>query len=1245
MKFFLVNLVRQRNIKLLMSLFIVLLVSSCASYKPKYGKETGAPSKTDSLDGKTLNHRFFLVGDAGYATHPNSKQLLSVINNKLKSSGKNTTLLYLGDNIYPHGMPPAEQTEDRKEAETSLSTQLALSKSFEGKTVVIPGNHDWYSGLKGLLEQEKFVKDYLKAKKSYLPGDGCAIDDVAINDSITLVAIDSEWYIQDWDNEPTINDNCDIKTREDLFVELEDVLNKNPDKTILLAIHHPLMSNGAHGGQFSMKKQLFPLEQNIPLPVIGSVINFIRKTSGVSPEDLQGRQYRTLVKRIKTLVQNKDNVIVVSGHDHNLQYIQKENIRQIISGAGSKEEAAKAINPYDFSYGGTGYAILDVYDTYTSKISYYAVKDNKEEKLFEKIITRPKKTEFVVQQYDDNFPKVVRASIYTPEMTQKSGFYKFLFGNYYRSYYSLPIELQTANLKDLYGGLTPVREGGGHQSMSLRLEDKDGKQYVMRGLKKSATRFLQSVAFKNTYVGDSFKNTYTEEFLLDFYTSAHPYTPFIIDDLSESVGIYHSNPKLYYIPKQNALEKFNENFGDELYMVEERPGDGHKERASFGKPDAIESTDDVLLNIQKDKKYTIDEKAFIRARLFDMLIGDWDRHTDQWRWARFNKSKDSIVYRPIPRDHDQAFPKFEGTLLRLLLNIPAIRHMKTYKDDINNVKWLSREAYPMDLAFINNATEKDWLTEAKYLKTHLTDEVIDNAFKGLPKEVQDDTMESIKEKLKSRRDQVEKYALQYRKVLLKKVLLVGTDKKEKFVIKRMPHGDTEVKIYSIKKDSETLTHTHIYNKKQTKELWIYGLDDDDIFEVTGKPHNPIFIRLLGGQNNDSYSVENGKKVNIYDFKSKENTYVTDRKTKLLLTDDYETNTYDFEKPAYNVFAGYPLAGYNPDDGVKIGALLNYTVNSFNRRPFSQKHSINANVFFATAGFELIYKGLFMNVGSKWNVGLNAVYTSPNFSANYFGYGNETPNYDKNVGMDYNRVKVQMFTVAPSLFKVMRNGSYLEFQTQFESIEVEDSHGRFITEPGVVPDYLFEHRQYVGLSAKYKFENYDNAALPAMGMTFTATGGWKTSIDETSINFPYLEALLGFTHKITGDDRLVLSTAFKSRILFNNKFEFYQAANLGGDNDLRGYRRERFTGKESFLQSTDLRFSIGKLKTGFLPIKYGVYAGYDYGRVWTEGDDSKKWHQSAGGGIWFSGVDALTAKVSYFKGSDAGRIVFGLSLGF
>jgi hypothetical protein len=62
------------------------------------------------------------------------------------------------------------------------------------------------------------------------------------------------------------------------------------------------------------------------------------------------------------------------------------------------------------------------------------------------------------------------------------------------------------------------------------------------------------------------------------------------------------------------------------------------------------------------------------------------------------------------------------------------------------------------------------------------------------------------------------------------------------------------------------------------------------------------------------------------------------------------------------------------------------------------------------------------------------------------------------------------------------------------------------------------------------------------------------------------------------------------------------------------------------------------------MKYGILAGFDYGRVWVDDDSSRKWHNSMGGAIWLNSVDAITAKLSYFHGSDGGRIAFGLQFG-
>ncbi|QYJ68477.1 metallophosphoesterase [Flavobacterium litorale] len=1218
------------------------LLLSCATNHPQYGKDVvDKKSGNDVVIDAELNHRIYLIGDAGYATSKNSQALLNVVTDKLKKEDKNTSLLYLGDNIYPLGMPPKRKKKKREAAKKGLDQQIALAKVFEGKTFFIPGNHDWYSGLDGLDEQNDYIEKKLDDNKSFLPGKGCGIDDYEINDNVTLVTIDSQWYIEDWDDYPTINDDCDIKTREAMFIELEDLLNDNQNKIIVIAIHHPLMTNGTHGGQFSLHKHLYPTEAKVPLPVIGSIINTIRRTSGYSQQDRQSKLYNKLTMRIKTLIRSKNNVIVVSGHDHNLQYIGYNDIHQIISGSGSKIEAARAIYPNDFSYGGTGYAILDLFEDGKANIKYFATGSQGEEQLYEtNIDLRP---DIEIEDYQDEFPQTIEAAIYSPEMTDKGGIYKFFFGKHYRSYYSELLTVKTLTIDTLFGGMTPVKSGGGHQSKSLRLADKNGKEYVMRGVKKSATQFLQTVAFKTKYMGDNFDNTFAESFLLDFYTTAHPYTPFILGDLAESVGIYHTNPKLYFVPKHDALGKYNNEYGGELYMIEEHPGKEHYDLASFGKPDDIEGTDDMLEDLRKDAKYKMDERAYIRARLFDMLIGDWDRHDDQWRWAKFEE-KDSVLYKPIPRDRDQAFSMYDGALLSLIMKIPALRHMQSYTKTIQDVKWFNREPYPLDLALTSNSDIKVWLEEAAFLQEALTDEAIENAFSKLPKEIQDETAETIKANLRQRRTDLKKYATEYYKVLLKTVILTGTDDKEKFVITRLPKGVTKIETYSLKKDKETFISERTYNRKTTKEIWIFGLDDDDIFEIKGKPEKPIKIRILGGQNHDEYTIENGRKINVYDFKSKKNTFNIDKRTRLILTDDYETNSYDMHRPHYNSTSTLPSAGYNPDDGVKLGVLFNYIVNNFNRKPYSQKHSVKAEYFFATSGVAASSRSEFINIASRWDFAVDLRYTSPTFSINYFGYGNETENNDDDRGMDFNRVKLQTFRVAPSLFKRNRNGSTITFQPAFESIEIENSGNRFIDMDGVVPERLFEHRQYGSMNAEYKYENYDLPALPSMGMKFALLLNWTTSFDDLNRNFGTIEGFVDFVHKITPDKRLVFESSVKGKLLTNNNFEIYQAATVGGDNDLRGYRRERFTGKKSFYHSSDLRFTLKRGKSSFVPISYGIFGGFDYGRVWIDEQSSNKWHQSVGGGLWLNGVDSVTARVFYFQGADGGRFAVGLQLG-
>ncbi|PBI85297.1 Calcineurin-like phosphoesterase [Flavobacterium sp. ACN2] len=1243
MKLFLDNhfIAKIKNFSLaIMALFIVY---SCSTHKPQYGKNVSANETENATDTIKIAHTFFLVGDAGNADEEQAQQTLELLHQKLKKANKKSTLLFLGDNIYPKGFPGNKNPEDKALAETKLTNQLKLTEGFKGRTIVIPGNHDWYSGIKGLERQADFVTKYLNDKKGFLPRKSCPIEDVKIDSVTTLIAVDSEWFLEDWNDHPTINDNCEIKTREAFFEELESLLNKNQEKTVVLAIHHPLLSNGTHGGQFSLEKQLFPLEQKIPLPVIGSFINLVRKTSGVSPQDIQNKQYTIYAKRIKTLLQKQKNVIVVSGHDHNLQYISKENIQQIISGAGSKSEAARAINPYDFSYGGNGYAVLTMFKSGDAKVSYYGNENNKEKLLFEREIIKAKEINWA-SDIPNKFPATVTTSIYSPKMTQKGVFHRFLFGQHYRKYYSMPIEATTATVDTLKGGLKPIREGGGHQSVSLRMSDPKGREYVMRAMKKSATVFLQSVAFKDQYVVNDFQKTYAEDFLFDFYTTSHPYSSFAIGSMSDQIGLRHTNPILYYIPKQNGLGEFNASFGDQLYMVEERPADNHLDGKNFGKPSNIIGTDDMMLNLHKDEKYGVDEKEYIKARLFDILLGDWDRHSDQWRWAEY-KEDGKVIYRPIPRDRDQAFVKYDGALLSLIMNMPPLRHMRSFKGDRINVKWLGREPYPMDLAFLKTAQEKDWVEQAKYIQESLTDADIDEAFKNMPKEVQDETVDEIKAKLKSRKRDLQKYARRYSDVLRKTVMIAGTDKKDKFVLNHNVKKGIEIQVFRIKKEGDELIYTKNVTDDKTKNLWIYGLDDNDVFEVKGEEKSSIKIRLIGGQNNDTYNIENGRKVIVYDFKSKENTYNLDSKAQTQLTDDYDVNLYNYEKPKYNVIAGLPNIGYNPDDGVKMGVNLNYTVNNFKQNPYTQRHIFNAFYYFATGGLEFNYVAHFPGLLGKWVIDVESLYTTPNFAMNYFGYGNESQ-YDDDLGMDYNRVRIRKFNASGAVRHVGRYGSEFSIQPIYQRMTVEETENRYINIPGIVNPDVFNTQNFGSLKVKYLFKNSDFAAKPTLGMAFMVAATWTTNLDDTKKNFPTLESFLGFTHKIDHNGKLILATYVKGKAIFNNNYEFYQGASLGGDTDLRGFRNERFLGSSYFSQSSDLRLSIGKIRKTIVPFTYGILGGFDYGRVWLDGEDSKKWHHDYGGGLWLNAINVITARISYFKSPDEiGRVIFGAAYSF
>lgn len=1210
---------------------LLFLLSACATYKSN--KTPLTASTLEGINTETTN--IFLIGDAGEPQHDGTApKALQAMQKQFSQADKNDILLFLGDNIYPAGLPSENET-DYQAALHSLDVQLDIAKTFPGKTIFIPGNHDWYHDIKGLKRQEDRVEAAL-GKNAFLPQNGCPIKKVNVNDNTVMLVVDSQWYITNWNKQPTINDDCDIKTREDFLDEFRSEIKKARGKTTLVAIHHPMYSSGPHDNRYSFKSHLSPL------PVLGTLKNVIRTTSGISNADMSNRFYTELRKNIIAASQENDKVIFLSGHEHILGYFEADNLVQIISGSGSKLSPTRVRNTNDYSHSTHGYTVLNIAKNQAVNVQFFDALTNKID--FKKEIKAPKTKKTL--DFSDNFPNSVTASVYTPEETQKSGFFKFLWGDRYRDYYSTPIEVPTIKLDTLFGGLTPIRKGGGTQSKSLRLENPEGVQYVMRALKKSATQYIQAAMFKDQFVGGQFNDTAAESLMLDVFTGSHPYAFLTMAPLSDAVGVYHLNPKLYYVPKQNALGQFNNEFGDALYMIEEHASEGHTQLASGNFKNDIISTKDLFIEIHSDEDVVIDQTNYIRTRLFDMLIGDWDRHQDQWRWMKFEENG-KTVYKALPRDRDQAFSVMsDGAVLGSAMAIvPLSRLLRKYAPDLKDVKGFNVEPFPLDIAFSTQMTKKDWDAQVQFIRQNLTDDVINNAMSLLPKEIQDETLEHIKTTLKQRRNNLQSISDRYYKLVSKHSVVTATDKDDYILVDNLENGHVEVSAY--RKKGNTVTdrfHHRIYKPKDTKEIWIYGLDDDDTFEVKGKSKN-IKIRLIGGQNNDDFKVENGKNIVVYDYKTKSNNLENVKKARIKLTDDYQTNVYNYKKPKNNSNQLLPILGANPDDGFRLGFVNTYTVYGFERNPFTAQHRFSADYYFATKGYHLNYKGEFAHVIGNLNLGIDVNFNSANFSINYFGYGNETSNFDNDFGLDYNRVKTRNLSISPELIWNSQRGSKLSFGADFESVEVHKTNGRFVEEHDLLPDYLFDETYFAGVKGNFVYSNYDNAAFPTNGMLFNLKAGFKNNLEETERHFGYLTSQLQLARKLIPSGRLVLATNLNGHFNFGNGFEFYQAAAIGGKNGLRGFRNERFTGKNSFYQNTDLRYSFSRLKTNLIPLKLGIYGGFDYGRVWTENDASKKWHNSYGGGLFVNAADLLSANLGVFNSVDGVRVAFGLGFGF
>lgn len=1162
-------------------------------------------------------HSVYITSNTALRSNESNQKILNQIVEASKK-GDSASLVIVGNIVPKKGFPDKDNGRDQVEQDLQKNL-LDLIEDFKGNIIFTPGYNEWQDDAPDNIDDlESFLQDNSRGK--FWPNDGCPIESESLSDEVQLIMIDSQWYLEDWDEHPYINNKCEIKTRVQFREAFNDELEDSQLKTVIVAVHHPVMTQ--------------------------TKLGFFQKIIGAGNQTRRNPQLKQLMGTLEALARQYNDVIFVSGNDQNLQYVQDDNVEQIIAGVTENPAKAKPEKDNgDFAAYDLGYAKININKDGSSNAEFFKVLPSGSEKIFNAQISRERLSLDEVEWPETRLGKTTMASVYTEEETDKDGLFKAIWGEHYRPLYSRKFEFPVLYLDTIPGDLEILGAGGGHQSRSLGFVDEDGHEYTMRALKKSALQFLQTTVVTTHYVEDFLENTVAERYVQDFYTTAFPYGTFPAGRFMDELNIFHPNSSLYYVPKQEALGIYNEDYGDELYMFEAHIGGENKDLEIFGGAEDILNTSDLLLDMRETKDVYVDEDMFIRARLLDMLLGDWDRHEGQYEWAEFEDENGRKKYLPIAKDRDQVFPKTDGFALSLLrIGFPDFRAMEEYSPMVKRPKWFNIAGYPLDKAFIRNAEWEDWQKQVNYIQQNITDEVIQEAFNVLPEDLTEDAyVAEIKKTMKARRGNLEKIARDYYKHLAEFDMFTGTEDDDKFIITRKPNGITTIKLKN--KDGEDLAEKS-YNSDNTREVWVYGLDGDDEFQITGKGSSLVPLKVIGGEENDIYDFQNTRRAKLYDYKSKENTIKTPGARKMLV-DSYEINNYDPYKKKIRQYTFFPSADFNSDQGFSLGVKNTYTTKGLVRNPFTARHSLSANYFFATTGFDVKYSGEFAHIFYNWNLGLDAYYSSPNFVINYFGTGNETEYDQDEVNKDYNRVKIQQWRFAPSL--IYRKNEKVKFNIKpiIESLEITYDEGRFIADAFNPSNDIFESQLYAGGELNYNYFNKDRIAFPSRGIEFDLIAGYKTNIDDHDNKFGYVSPMLSLNYPLHESGFAAIATKIGGKAILGDNYEFYHAATLGGGNrnSLRGYRNERFNGKYAFYQNFDIRSGITQFRTDFVPVRVGASLGFDYGRVWVEEDDSNDWHTNYGGSIFINAFKAFTGNIGYYVGDEGGRINFTFNFDF
>jgi hypothetical protein len=789
-----------------------------------------------------------------------------------------------------------------------------------------------------------------------------------------------------------------------------------------------------------------------------------------------------------------------------------------------------------------------------------------------------------------------------PSYNNVSGIHRWLFGENFRKEWAAPVKLPIIKLSQVNGGLTILKEGGGMQSKSLRLEDKTGREWVLRSVEKIPDKLLP----------EGLQGTFAVDWVDDEFSGQHPYSALIVPPLAEAVGVPHANPVIGVVAADPALGEYSKVFTGMICLLEERE--------PTGKSDNTLKTEGELI---EDYNNRFDGEGFLRARMLDLLIGDWDRHEDQWRWG-VTKGDKGKSYEAVPRDRDQVFHVNQG-LFPTIAALPWVNPLLgNFIGDLSRVKYSMFKTRFMRQFPDAQISYNQWMKIANDFVKAETDEVLEAGLKRLPKATYDIRHKELLSILQQRRANIPAAMSRYYYFVNRIVDIRTTDKAEQITISDAPDKGMRIEVEKLNKSGQSkgTLMDMTYQPDITREIRLYTSAGDDHIIINNNK-SPIKLRVIDSTGNKTYDVkQSNNKVQIYGREDSIRFTGNVSRLNRHLSNDTLNNRF-VPTNLYNVWMPLATAALNKDDGFLLGLGFKYTgKDGFRKLPYSNMQQVMITHSFATDAFRIKYNGEWIQAIGKADFTMQANIQAPDNTMNFFGRGNETQLLRFAGYRRYYRTRFDTYQFDPALRWRTGKGSTLSVgpSLQFYHMNLADNAGRFINQTSLINSYdsstLNKDKAHVGLILNYISNCRDNNILPSRGFYFNVLIQGYTGLNTYSKSFMQIKPEFTYYQKLNSSGTIVLSDRVGGGISIGEP-AFYQSMFLGGQGNLLGYLQNRFAGQHMVFNNLQGRVKLAKIASYILPGELGLSGFYDVGRVWIKDEHSDQWHQGTGGGLYFS----------------------------